>query len=58
MPKQLTEDNLREIVKKTIRASEAESMKDLGMVMGRLMKELTESADGKLVQQIVSEELS
>ena len=57
LPKQLSEDNLRKIVKKTIQASEAESMKDLGRVMGMLMKELTDSADGKLVQQIVREEL-
>ena len=58
LPKQLSKDNLRKIVKKTIQASKAESMKDLGRVMGRLMKEITESADGKLVQQIVREELS
>jgi len=58
LPKQLTEDKIRKIVKETIQASGTESMQDMGRVMGMLMKELAESADGKLVQQIVREELS
>ena len=58
LPEQLSEDKIREIVKETIQASGAESMQDMGRVMGILMKELAESADGKLVQQIVREELS
>ena len=58
LPEQLSEGKIREIVKETIQASGAESMQDMGMVMGMLMKELAESADGKLVQQIVREELS
>ena len=58
LPEQLSEDKIREIVKETIQASGAESMQDMGRVMGMLMKELAESADGKLVQQIVREELS
>ena len=58
LPEQLSKSKLREIVKETILASGAESMQDMGRVMGILMKELAESADGKLVQQIVREELS
>ena len=58
LPEQLSEGKIREIVKETIQASGAESMQDMGRVMGMLMKELAESADGKLVQQIVREELS
>ena len=58
LPEQLSEGEIRVIVKETIQASEAESMQDMGRVMGILMKELAESADGKLVQQIVREELS
>ena len=58
LPEQLSEDKIREIVKETIRVSGAESMQDMGRVMGMLMKELAESADGKLVQQIVREKLS
>ena len=58
LPEQLSEGEIREIVKETIQASGIESMQDMGRVMGMIMKELTESADGKLVQQIVREELS
>ena len=58
LPEQLSEGKIREIVKETIQASGAESMQDMGRVMGMLMKKLAESADGKLVQQIVREELS
>jgi len=58
LPEQLTKDKIRAIVKETIQASGAESMQDMGRVMGILMNELAESADGKLVQKIVREELS
>ena len=58
LPEQLSKGKIREIVKKTIQITGAESMQDMGRVMGILMKELTDSADGKLVQQIVREELS
>ena len=58
LPEQLSESKIREIVKETIQASGAESMQDMGRVMGILMKDLEASADGKLVQQIVRKELS
>ena len=58
LPEQLSEGELRKIVKETIQTSGAKSMQDMGRVMGMLMKELAESVDGKLVQQIVQEELS
>ena len=58
LPEQLTEDKIRAIVKETIQASGSESMQDMGRVMGILMKKLSELSDGKLVQQIVQEELS
>ena len=58
LPEQLSEGKMREIVKETIQASGAESMQDMGRVMGMLMKQLAESVDGKMVQKIVLEELS
>ena len=58
LPKKLSEVEIRKIVKKTIQDSGAESMQDMGRVMGILMKELSDSADGKLVQKIVHEELN
>ena len=58
LPKQLSDDNIRKIVKETIQTAGAESMQDMGRVMGILMKELSDSVDGKLVQQMVREELN
>ena len=58
LPEQLSEDKIRKIVKETIHAAGAESMQDMGRVMGILMTELADSADGKLVQKIVTEKLS
>ena len=58
LPEQLSEGKIRDAVKNTIQSSGAESMQDMGKVMGMLMKEFAGTADGKLVQQIVLEELS
>mgnify|MGYP001809090759 FL=1 len=58
LPEQISEGKIRDAVKNTIQSSGAESMHDMGKVMGMLMKELAGTADGKLVQQIVLEELS
>ena len=58
LPEQLSEDKIRDVVNKVIQFAGAESMQDMGKVMGMLMKELAGTADGKLVQQIVLEELS
>ena len=58
LPEQLSEDKIKDLVKKIIQSTGAESMQDMGRVMGILMQELARSADGKLVQKIVQEELS
>ena len=58
LPEQISEGKIRDAVKNTIQSSGAESMQDMGRVMGLLMKELASTADGKLVQKIVQEELS
>ena len=58
LPEQLSQDEIRTTVKNTIKSTGAESMQEMGKVMGAIMKELAETADGKLVQQIVQEELN
>ena len=58
LPAQLSENTIRDLVKTTIQSAGAESMQDMGRVMGILMQKLDGTADGKLVQQIVQEELS
>ena len=58
LPKQLSEDDVRTLVRKTIKSTGAQSMQDMGQVMGTVMKELAGSVDGKMVQRIVSEQLN
>ena len=58
LPEQPSEDDVRRLVQKTIVASEVKSINDMGKVMGILMKELSGSADGNMVQKIVKEELN
>ena len=58
LPEQLSRDEIRTTVKNTIKSTGAESMQEIGKVMGAVMKEMAETADGKLVQQIVQEELN
>lgn len=55
LPKQLSEDEIKEIVKKIVEDTGASSMKDMGRVMGASMKELKGKADGNQVQAIVKE---
>ena len=58
LPEQLTEDELRSLIRKTIESTGAKSIQDIGRVMGTAMKELAGTANGKVVQKIVQEELS
>ena len=58
LPEHISQDEIRTTVKNTIKSTGAESMQEMGKVMGAVMKEMAETADGKLVQQIVQEELN
>ena len=58
LPEQLSEEQIRQIVKNIVKNTGAGSMQDMGKVMGATMQELAGSADGKIVQKIVQEELS
>ena len=58
LPEQLSEDHIRQTVKNIVKNTGAGSMMDMGKVMGATMQELAGSADGKIVQKIVQEELS
>ena len=53
MPKQLTEDEIREAVKKIV--SEMDENVAFGVKMRAVMKELSGQADGKLIQKFVKE---
>ena len=58
LPEQLSEEQIRQTVKNIDKNTGAGSMQDMGKVMGATMQELAGSADGKIVQKIVQEELS
>ena len=58
LPEQLSEEHIRQIVKNIVKNTGSGSMQDMGKVMGATMQELAGSADGKIVQRIVQEELS
>lgn len=58
MPRQLSADEIRAIVNEVIAETGATSARDMGKVMGPLMQRVKGIADGKLVNQIVREQLN
>jgi hypothetical protein len=58
LPKQLTEDQIKQLITEAIAEAGAESPKDMGNVMKILMPKIKGQADGKLVNRMVSEALS
>ena len=57
MPAQMTEDEIAQVVQGAIAAVDAQSMRDMGKVMGRLKGELTGKADMSVVSRIVKTRL-
>lgn len=58
LPEQLTEAQIREIVKQAVEKTGASSMKEMGKVMAEIMPKTKGRADGKTVNNIVRELLS
>ena len=58
LPKALSEDEVKVVVKSIIEETGAEGMKDMGKVMGISTKKLMGKADGKMISTIVKEFLS
>ena len=58
LPKQLSDDEVKQIIKGIIGQCGASSLKDLGKVMATVMKELKGKTDGKKVQEFAKELLS
>lgn len=57
LPEQMTEEQIREIVKKAITETRASQIQDIGKVMGKIMPELKGKADGSMISKVVKEEL-
>jgi uncharacterized protein YqeY len=58
MPTQISEEEIDDVIKKTIEEAGAVSIKDMGKVMKILMPKLTGTADGKIVGEKVKAFLS
>lgn len=58
LPKQMGRDEVAAYVKDAIQRSGAESMKDMGKVMGLVNKELAGKADGRTISELVKELLA
>lgn len=58
MPKQLSEEELSEIVKTTISEVGANSKAEMGKVMAAIMPKVKGKADGSLVNKLVQQHLS
>ena len=55
LPKMMTDDSIKDIVKSVIESSGANSMADMGKVMGIASKEMAGKAEGKVISQIVKD---
>lgn len=58
LPEQLTEEEVEKVVVQTIASVGADSMKDMGKVMGIVSKELAGQTDGKTISNLVKAKLS
>lgn len=58
LPEALSEEEIEEVVVDTIAKVGAESMKDMGKVMGIVSKQLAGQADGKTISGIVRKHLA
>lgn len=58
LPQLMDDSKVRDIVKQAIADSNASGMKDMGKVMGIVMREVNGQADGDTVKNIVGELLS
>jgi len=58
LPKQLTNQAIEDIVSKVIDQSKSTGLKDMGKVIGIVIKKIEGRADGKTVSNIVKQKLS
>ena len=58
LPQAMSEEEVRRLVRKTVKETGAESMSDLGKVMRLVIKKGAGKVDGKIAQEILKELLS
>ena len=58
LPQQMSEEELTDVIQTIINSSGANSLKDMGKVMGLASKELAGKADGKSISEVVKKLLT
>lgn len=58
LPEQLSEEEVAKVVSEIIIKTGAEGMKDMGKVMGMASQELSGKAEGKMIANLVKQQLS
>lgn len=58
LPKQLSEEEVEEIVRATIIEVNVKSMKDIGLIMKAVMPKVKGKTDGKMVNEVIKRVLS
>jgi uncharacterized protein YqeY len=58
LPEQMSSEEVAQVLEEIIQTTGASSMKDMGKVMGMANKQLAGKADGKLIAQLVKNNLS
>ena len=57
LPQQMSKEDLEKVVSAKVEELKPEGMKDMGKVMGAVMKEIGGNADGNIVREIVQQHL-
>lgn len=57
LPKAMSEDELSQIIDEAVTATGAQSMKEMGKVMGFIMPKVKGKADGTIIQEMVRKKL-
>ena len=57
LPKQMSEEDVEKVVKAKVEELKPEGMRDMGKVMGAVMKEIGGNADGNVVREMVQKYL-
>ncbi|MCD6117100.1 GatB/YqeY domain-containing protein [bacterium] len=58
LPKEFSDEELIQIIDRAVDESGADSLKDMGKVMGIVMPQVKDRADGKRIQELVRQKLS
>ncbi len=58
LPEEMSEEEIRKLIKQAIIKTKAQGMKDIGLVMKEIVPQTKGRADGNLVAKIVKEELA